>query len=244
MELIVITASKETGMFWNDFKTPTLTVMMRDVDELLLVTFDIKCHNSAIVVSNDNLVMHHVNRWGQIRYGKLYSSDKFELTCLDLVHSDHAINTCRHEYSLVTSNSSTLPLVSFKSNAKISVLIPAMEHTIHSTSVSNTIPIECSAKEFGHLKLVSKWTSLINLLGSISWIPELYTSCCESNESEIVDLLRPLYIKDGILTSGHLDDHFLLVNIVNRHDVLVAFIHCSHISLAWTHANWSTPLGS
>ena len=61
VELIVITTSEETCMVWNYIKTPAFTIMMRDVDKLLLVTFDIKCDNSTVVVSNDNLVMHHVN---------------------------------------------------------------------------------------------------------------------------------------------------------------------------------------
>lgn len=114
---------------------------------------------------------------------------------------DLVIFTSRDQVSLVADDGCAITLMSFENEAKFTSLIPAMNGTIRTTRVSETIFIESTAVELSLWVFLTESTVLEKFLSSISWVPELKRSGCNSNKSEIILLLRPLNISNRIGTS-------------------------------------------
>lgn len=61
MELVIISTSEEGSRLRDYFETPTLTVVVRNIVEFVVLTCDIKCADPSIIMSYKNLVIHVVN---------------------------------------------------------------------------------------------------------------------------------------------------------------------------------------
>jgi len=51
MELVVITTCQEGSLLWDDLETPAFTVMMRNINNSLIGSFEANSHNTAIIVT-------------------------------------------------------------------------------------------------------------------------------------------------------------------------------------------------
>lgn len=126
----------------------------------------------------------------------------------------------------------------FKYKTKILFLIPNVNTSISSSRITNTIFIKWSAVESCLSILLSKGTVFEKFLASICWVPKLERSSCHSNKLEIIWLLWPLNVEDGISSCRKSQKHLLSLNIVDIHVVIIALINTGNISLAWT--NWQS----
>jgi len=149
MEFIVISASKECSLFSDDFKTPTLTIMMRDVLSDMLSTVDINSANSSVVMTNKNLTLHIVDGRGHGLMLERNLSQVFELTLGGRVHGHFEILTCRDQEALAGGNCCACAEMGFQDELELSFLVPAMDGSVFTTTVTDAILVESSAKKFG-----------------------------------------------------------------------------------------------
>lgn len=77
-------------------------------------------------------------------------------------------------------------------------MVPTVDATVSSTTVANTFVIEGSAVELSLGVFLTEGTVLEKFLSGIGWVPELERSRSDGTESQIICLLRPLDIKDGV----------------------------------------------
>lgn len=59
-DLIVVSASEEGSLVLEDLKTPSFSIVMRYVDELLVGAIDVDCLDSTVVVTDQNLSIQDV----------------------------------------------------------------------------------------------------------------------------------------------------------------------------------------
>jgi len=62
MELVVVTASEESLHLRNDLETPTLTVVMRHIVKFIVLPSDVECADPSIIMPNQDLVIHVIQR--------------------------------------------------------------------------------------------------------------------------------------------------------------------------------------
>ena len=88
--------------------------------------------------------------------------------------------------------------MSFKDETKLLLLIPDMHATVGSCGVADTILIEGSAVKLGLGELGSEGSVLEQFLAGVGWVPELDRSRGDSDKFQIVWLLGPLDVVDGV----------------------------------------------
>jgi hypothetical protein len=52
MELVVITACQEGGLLRNDLETPAFTVVMRNINDCLISSFEANSSNTSIIMTD------------------------------------------------------------------------------------------------------------------------------------------------------------------------------------------------
>lgn len=86
----------------------------------------------------------------------------------------------------------------FENETELTSLVPAMDGSVLTTTVADTILVEHGAVELSLRKLRSECSILEKLLGCISRVPKLNGSCGHGNESKIVGLLGPLDVTNWV----------------------------------------------
>ena len=84
---------------------------------------------------------------------------------------------------LMAENCGTLTTVCFQDETEFTSLVPAMDCSVGTTCITNTILIEAKAVEFGLSVGWTESTIFEKLLGGISWVPVLKGSGCDGGES-------------------------------------------------------------
>lgn len=80
MELIIVTTSEESLHLWNNFETPALSVMMRHIAKLVVLPSDVERADPSIVMSNQDLVIHVIQRGAMSEVLQIDLSHKLELS--------------------------------------------------------------------------------------------------------------------------------------------------------------------
>ena len=122
---------------------------------------------------------------------------------------------------LVADDGCALTLVCFQDKTELASLIPAVDGSVGTTTIAETIFVKTGAVEFGLRVLLSKCSIFEKLFGSVGWVPELKRSSSNSHKSQVIWLLGPLDIANGICSSRNTDNGFLLVDVENAHVVIV-----------------------
>jgi len=86
----------------------------------------------------------------------------------------------------------------FQNETEVLLLVPNMDSTVGTTGVADTIFVESGAGELGLGEFRSKSTVLEELLAGVGWVPELEGSRGNSDKFEVIWLLGPLDVVNGI----------------------------------------------
>ena len=79
-----------------------------------------------------------------------------------------------------------------------------------------------------------KNTFLFELLGHVSWVPEVNFSLRPSTESQVILPLGPLDTHNCIFRTFHMQKLLFSSDIVNSHKMVVVLVHASDIAAAGT----------
>jgi len=133
-----------------------------------------------------NFVIKNINGRCKMLNRAIDLSDKFELTSLCRVNCDFVIFSSRDQVALMADDGCAVTLMSFEDETEFTSLVPAMNGTIGTTGVSKTIFIKSTTIKLSLWVFLTESTVLEKFLGSISWVPELKRSGCNSYKSEII----------------------------------------------------------
>jgi len=61
MELVVITTCQEGSLFRNDLETPAFTVMVRNINNCLISSFEANSCNTSIIVTDKDFPIKIIN---------------------------------------------------------------------------------------------------------------------------------------------------------------------------------------
>lgn len=110
---IVITASQKGSFFLKNFETPSLTIEVRNVDELLVGSICIDDLDSSVVMSDKDSTVHNIERGGVVIDVEWDLSDELILSTLTGEHGEHVVFTSGDESALRASNSGDFTSVGF-----------------------------------------------------------------------------------------------------------------------------------
>mmetsp|Transcript_19392 Transcript_19392/g.29768 ORF Transcript_19392/g.29768 Transcript_19392/m.29768 type:complete len:355 (-) Transcript_19392:470-1534(-) len=243
VELVVVTAGQEGALVLDDLEAPRLSVVVRDTDHLLVGAVDINGLDNTVVVANQDLAIQDIEGGSEVIHLKRDSSQELVLTSLAREDGEHVVLTSGDKSALAAGKSGDVSSMSLQNEAELLLLIPNMDATVSTTRVADTILVEHSAVELGLGELGAEGTVLEKLLAGVGGVPELEGAGGDGDEFEVVCLLGPLNVENGVGTGGQAQQHLLSLNVVDVHGVVVALIDGGHVSLAGGDGESSHSLG-
>lgn len=79
-------------------------------------------------------------------------------------------------------------------------------------------------------------SNLLELLGNISWVPELNLLGALNSKSQIIWALRPGNIANISLARVNLKDKDISFHVIDEHSMVVTVINASYVSSTWRDA--------
>lgn len=186
---VVVSASQECTFVFENFKSPSLSIEVGDVDELLVSSISVHHLDSSVVMSNKDSAVQNIDGGGVVVDIKRDLSNELVFTLVAGEDGEHIVLSSGNKGTLGASNSGDFSGMGLQDESKILLLIPNVDTSVGTTGVANTILVESGAGELSLGELGSEGSVLEELLAGISWVPELERSGGDSHELEVVWLL-------------------------------------------------------
>lgn len=93
MELVVITTCQEGSLLRNDLETPAFTVMMRNINNCLISSFEANSNNTSIIMTDKDFPIKVIKRTSLVKSLAWNLTNKFEVAFIAAMDSDLVVST-------------------------------------------------------------------------------------------------------------------------------------------------------